>query len=212
MRLYLVRHGQTEWNVNGRAQGHTDIDLDEVGKEQARCLAQAFQEICVSKVVTSDLKRAYNTARAVHEVSGGDFIVDPRLRERSFGEWEGLHFEEVLRRRTVFAEQGGDPFDHRPPGGESMQDVWDRISAIVDEIDTASEALAIVTHGGSLSVLLAQLLRANGATSRSFRFGNTALTELDRHPDGHYTLIRFNDTSHLKEMKSIEGSMDGTHR
>ncbi len=212
MRLYLVRHGQTEWNVNGRAQGHTDIELDATGKAQAQCLASAFQEIGISRVISSDLARAKQTAQAVHQVTGGEFIIDTRLRERSFGTWEGLQFDEVLRRREEIEKQGVDLFQHRPDEGESMQDVWDRVTSIVTDLSAQKEPLAIITHGGTLSVLLAQLLRATAATSRSFRFGNTALTELDRHPEGHYTLIRFNDTSHLKEMKSIEGSLDGTHR
>lgn len=212
MRLYLVRHAQTEWNALGRAQGHTDIELDALGQAQAASLGSAFQSLSLAKIYCSDLKRCIQTATPIQKATRAEMILDPRLRERGFGEWEGLPFDEILRRRLEFEMQGGDPFDHRPPGGESMHDVWDRLRSFIEQIESEREPFAVVTHGGSSALFLAQIVRGTGATARAFRFGNTAITELERHPDGHCVLVRFNDTSHLKEMAPIEGSMDGTHR
>ncbi|MBX3118047.1 MAG: histidine phosphatase family protein [Fimbriimonadaceae bacterium] len=212
MRLYLVRHAQTEWNAQGRAQGHTDIELDAEGQTQAELLQNAFDGVRIARILSSDLKRCLQTAEQVAKATGAPLIQDARLRERGFGEWEGLPFEDILARRQEFEAQGGDPFDHRPPGGESMHDVWNRLGSFIEQHECEKEPLAVVTHGGALAIFLAQIIKGSGSTARAFRFGNTAVTELERHPDGHYVLIRFNDTSHLQEKRSIEGNLEGTHR
>lgn len=207
MRVYLIRHGQTAWNAHGRAQGHTDIELDEEGREQARALGEAARagRIRAHKVVTSDLVRSAETAKALECVNT---LTDPRLRERSFGEWEGLPFEEIHRQ---VPGSGVGAFEFRPPGGESFQDVWNRVEPVAAELFDEKDPIAVVTHGGTCAILLAQLLKGTQATPRAFRFGNTGVTELQRRPDGLFTMIRYNDLTHLSS-PAKSGDLDGSRR
>lgn len=213
MRLYLVRHAQTAWNAAERAQGHTDIELDDVGKEQCTCLATAFRNIDVAEVISSDLERSAACGRTIAQATGACLILDKRLRERAMGEWEGLFYPEFNK---LFRAAAGESDPHmlktRPPGGESFQDVWDRIRPIASEIVNCDEPTAVVTHGGTASLLLAQLLRGTIESAKSFRFGNAGITELLRRPDGLMTLVRYNDCFHLNGISAMSGSLDGVSR
>jgi len=202
MRVYLIRHGQTAWNAEGRAQGHSDIPLDVEGLEQADALGRAYQGR-VAKVFSSDLVRAAATAGAL---KCPNTWQDARLRERGFGDWEGLTFRDF---HAMLPKDHDAEFEFRPPGGESFKDVWTRITPFVESLADESEDLAIVTHGGTCSLLLAQLLKGTLATSRSFRFGNTAVTELERRRDGLFTMTRYNCTAHLARA-AREGGLDGS--
>lgn len=198
MRLFIVRHGQTSWNVLGRAQGHTDIGLNETGRDQANQVAQQFTDTGIGGLLSSDLSRAIDTARPISEVSGVPIIVRKELRERKFGEWEGKNFAEYTQWVQEIARKENLPVTEiRPEGGESFQDVWRRLDPIVAEIDGTSQNLAVVSHGGTCSMLLAKLLLGTVETSRSFRFKNATVTELNRRVDGYYQLVRYADDSHL---------------
>jgi len=213
VRLYLVRHAQTEWNASERAQGHTDIPLDETGHEQARRLGDAFETGQVTHVFSSDLERSAACARAVASAAGARLVLDPRLRERAMGDWEGLLYPEFNR---LFRELAGpeDPYLVRcqPPGGESLEMVWRRIAPLRDEIEALRAPVAIVTHGGTASLLLAQWMCGSIESAKSFRFGNASITELHRRPDGLFTLVRYADTSHLEGESALSGSLDGVSR
>lgn len=213
MRLYLVRHAQTEWNATERAQGHTDIDLDETGFAQADALADAFREVPVAHVWSSDLVRSAFCGREVAKATGARLTLDKRLRERGMGEWEGLFYPEFNARFRALAGPS-DPHHLRatPPGGESLADVWMRIEPVVEELTREESSTLIVTHGGTCSLLLAQLLRANIESARSFRFANCGITELGRRPDGLFTLLRYNDAAHLDGTPHLSGNLDGVSR
>lgn len=200
MRLFLVRHGQTSWNIEGRAQGHSDIELDAVGVAQAQLLKKAVP--AGLHAFTSDLSRAKRTAEAVaHRMT-----IDPRLRERGFGEFEGRPFNDIHK----IATSSGKPFlEFVPPGGESFLDVWHRLHPFTEKVRAIDDDQIIVTHGGTCALLLAQLLRGRPETARAFRFGNTAVTELERRPDGSFVMLRYNDTSHLDE-PARQGDADGS--
>lgn len=212
MRLYLVRHAQTSWNVENRAQGHTDIPLDETGLWQAARLSEAFRSIPVSRILSSDLKRSLQTAQAVGQTIGLGVDTTPVLRERSFGEWEGLGFAELYNQYEALGGPNTPHHEIRPPGGESMADVWDRMEPVRDEIVAHEDDLLVVTHGGTVSLLLAKLLQGTIHTARSFRFGNTAVTELRRRSDSRFVLIRYNDTTHLDGQPTIDGNLEGAAR
>lgn len=212
MRLYLVRHGQTAWNVAGRAQGHTDIPLDPTGLDQAQRLGESFEGLKIDAIWSSDLTRSVQTAEPIAKTAGLPIEKLTDLRERGFGEWEGSNFVEVTRRMADRAEELGVTQQQvRPPGGESYADVWNRLNQVYHRIQDADGSLVIVTHGGSASLLLARLVQGSLDTSRSFRFANTGYSELHRRADGLYNLVRYNVTEHL-DMKALTGSLDGTGR
>ncbi len=211
MRLYLVRHGQTDWNVQKRAQGHTDIPLDEVGLEQARRTGQAFLEIPIQRLLTSDLLRASQTAHEIARTTRVDAEVTSRLRERGFGKWEGQPFAEIGIRFGFEADMKGvTRNDITPPGGESFVEVWNRIRSVVDEVLAAKVDTAIVAHGGTCSLLLAMFLGGDVGLSNGFRFSNACINELETRPDGGLRMIRYNDISHLAGIEVVSGVADGS--
>jgi broad specificity phosphatase PhoE len=142
--LLLARHGETDWNRELRIQGSSDVALNDLGREQARALAQELADVELDAIYASDLARARATAEAVAETHGLEVRVDPRLRERSFGSWEGLTREDI----AAFPE--GSRHD-----GESDEEVRARVLEAVEEIARAhpGEQVLVVSHGGALNTL-----------------------------------------------------------
>ncbi len=160
-RLVLVRHGQTAWNVERRAQGHTDVGLDEVGRAQARAMAPYVAALGLHAVWSSDLARAAETAAAVGAASGLPVRRDARLREFSLGERTGLTMTEyaALAPEEYRRFRAGE-YDV-VPGGESVEQVVARMRAgMADALDavSAGETVAVVSHGACLKVSLLSLL------------------------------------------------------
>lgn len=208
MRLYLVRHGQTAWNAEERAQGHTDIPLDATGVAQAQRLSQLFAPGDLDLVLTSDLQRSRHTAEAVASAVDAPLESTPLLRERTFGEWEGLPYKEVGIRFGKTASEAGlrSLYEACPPGGESLQMAWDRVREVTLRLATMPENALVVSHGGVCALMLAQLIRGDLDTSRAFRFHNCAVTELARRQDGSFQLVRFNDASHLNALEPLRNA------
>lgn len=211
MHIYLVRHGQTAWNALNRAQGHSDIPLDEVGRRQAEQLRLATFAETPSAIYTSDLSRARQTAEPVAHKFNLELVADERLRERSMGDWEGRDFADV----HVDFERLTRPDDPlaigvRPPNGESILDVWDRLELVVTEIVGRQQTSIIVSHGAACALILGQLLGSTPEVARSFRFSNTSVTELKLNSRGRFALLRYDCTRHLDEdVPSLAGSIDG---
>lgn len=153
--ILLARHGETDWNAARRVQGHTDVPLNNRGREQARALAEELHDEPLDAVYASDLLRAHETARIVAERKGLDVIVLPELRERHFGTWEGLTDTEVLERYPQAARAGswGD--------GETREELSRRILPALERIAESHPdgRVLVVAHGGPLRVAL----RAAGA-------------------------------------------------
>jgi broad specificity phosphatase PhoE len=143
--LLLARHGETDWNREFRIQGSSDIELNELGREQAQALARELDRFEIDAIYASDLRRASATAEAVAAAKGLEVTLDPRLRERSFGSWEGLDREEVLARR-----EASEPHD-----GETDEEVRSRVLASIDEIAQThpGKQVLVVSHGGALNTL-----------------------------------------------------------
>src|SRR6266704_4249059 len=166
-RLWLVRHGLTEWNTQQRYCGHRDIPLSAQGRAQALWLAERLQKEMISAIYTSDLVRARETAEIIaHQRTPAVQIrVSAAWREIDFGEWEGLTYAQIAEAEQ-FKDQLGfftDPEHHSPPNGELVahmqQRVKDELSTIMQSHDlpTAGDVV-IVSHGGPLRVMLCSLL------------------------------------------------------
>lgn len=188
MRLFLARHGQTAWNVAGWAQGHTDIPLDEVGRAQAAALARGLAEKGVERVIASDLLRARETAEAL----GLPVETRSDLRERSFGEWEGRHYLDVIADLDALP---GDRLEARPPGGESFADLWARVGPVAEELKAYDRTTLVVCHGALKATLLARMLDGTLHTASLFRFPNCALTTFGRRSNGSLYPERYAETS-----------------
>lgn len=155
--LYLARHGETEWNRIGRWQGATDIPLSDVGRAQARLLADRLRDKWIARVHASQLSRALETAQIIAAHLGvAAPTSDPRLRERGYGAFEGLTREECAERFPGAWEQYLADRRAVPPGAEPQAEVTERITAAMTEIATLtgggfeSEAILVVSHGGAI--------------------------------------------------------------
>jgi 2,3-bisphosphoglycerate-dependent phosphoglycerate mutase len=150
--LILARHGETDWNRDGRFQGHADPPLNATGRAQARRLAEVLADEAIDAIYSSDLRRAHETAEIVAARHGLGVVVDPDLRERDVGEWSGLTMPEIEERYPDelrrFREEGTSV-------GESREALAQRVVAAVRRIADAHPAgqILVVTHGGALRTL-----------------------------------------------------------
>ncbi|MGK2869000.1 MAG: glucosyl-3-phosphoglycerate phosphatase [Mycobacterium sp.] len=166
-RLVLLRHGQTEWNAGSRMQGQLDTDLTDLGREQANAAAEVLAKRQPLVVVSSDLRRALDTATALGERSGLEVSIDERLRETHLGDWQGLTHLDVDAVAPGARLAWRDDARWAPHGGESRVDVADRSLPLVAEIiaaqsswgaDEPDRPVVLVAHGGLIAALTAALL------------------------------------------------------
>lgn len=161
-RLVVWRHGQTDWNLQGRWQGQTDIELNETGISQAIAAAPGVADYKPNEIWSSDLKRATRTAAELTELTGLGVRTDPRLREIFMGEWEGLTKAEILARYPEHAQP--ESLDKVRGGhGESLLQTAERVAEALEEIaEQASEGsvVAVVMHGAAARIGAFQLVGA----------------------------------------------------
>ncbi|MGD0751060.1 MAG: histidine phosphatase family protein [Anaerolineales bacterium] len=158
--LCLVRHGQTDWNLQGRYQGQSDVSLNQNGLAQARTLARQIQGQTFAAIYSSDLKRAKETALIIATAMHLPVIFDARLREINQGEWEG-QLVDIIRARyeNLWQKRSVDPASLRPPGGETVGELAERIQAALDDIVHLHPGLSvlIVSHGLALATALCKV-------------------------------------------------------
>lgn len=203
-RFFLIRHGVTLWNKAMRFQGHTDIALDEEGHRQAAQIASRLTGSPIVAVYSSDLSRAHATALAISGKHNLPVLTTPELRETGLGQWEGLTRAEIEARGegellTLYLM---DSARNRPPQGEPLELVFERLSRQFEQIATDHPAgdVVIVGHGGSLRALLCYLLEAPQSSMRRFWLDNASLTTIEERVRGGLLsrrILSVNDTSHL---------------
>ena len=212
-RIVAVRHGETAWNVELRMQGQLDIPLNDVGRWQAQRLAAALADDAFDAIYASDLARAYETASIVARVQGRDVIADRGLRERCFGVFQGLTFDEVAARWPDDARRWRqrEP-DFAPEGAESLTAFAERCVSAVARIAAAhaGQSIAVVAHGGVLDSLYRAAARAPLQPARSWALGNASINRLLYTPQG-FALVGWNDTAHL-EHAPLDESDEGEGR
>jgi broad specificity phosphatase PhoE len=200
IRFYLVRHGETADNLQMRYLGLRDAPLTENGVRQAERTAEALSQLPIKMVISSPMRRAADTAARIGEACGVGLRLDARLAEGSFGMWEGLTREEVLKRgkkdMELLARWESDA-SVAPPGGESIENVQRRIVHIGEElrIEFAGASVVLVSHVGPIKALLAAVLGIPlQATRRLFLDpGSISVVEWGTQP-----LLRlFNSHAHL---------------
>jgi broad specificity phosphatase PhoE len=200
--FYVIRHGETDWNLNGRWQGHADVPLNQVGRAQAQRLAERLRASGphFTAIYSSDLKRAWETACTLGAMVGLEPRALPALREIDVGSWSGMSSAQVhaLDGDTYARIQSGE--DLARGGGERFLDLYNRVVAAVEQLaaERAGATLALVTHGGPVRVLLLHAARdKSGVNPYRIHIGNTAITVLIHDPSGwNFSLV--NDMSHLE--------------
>lgn len=191
-RLLLVRHGQTEYNLVGRMQGQLDTPLSDIGRCEATRVAEGLADWPIGTVISSDLERAVDTARAIAEASSLPVRTDPRLRETDLGEWSGRAHDEV---DSTFPGARAHWRLHphwAPPGGETRLEVSVRAAEVVDELMASDAwdagAVLLVAHGGTISALTCRLLGIPVEHYPMFGgLGNTRWSQLVARPGDSWT-------------------------
>lgn len=197
--LIAIRHGETEWNSEGRFQGHLNSALNAAGVAQAIALGEYLARERFDLLLSSDLGRALQTASAIAMRTGHGIVVEPRLRERRMGIFQGLTPAEVQAR---YPEQYARFRSHDPdyvmPGGESMRQLFQRSVACFTELATrhAGLTLAVVTHGGVLAMLYRRARAMPLEAPRDFPLHNTGINRLC-HRDGAWQLQSWGEVGHL---------------
>ncbi len=200
-KLYLVRHGKTLWSGTGRYQGFSDIPLSAEGQLEAGRLARRLAPENFTAIYCSDLTRASQTAQAMAPPRGKEIVMTPDLRELNFGLCEGLTFQQISERYpegvTIWrGREHAKPF----PGGESLQQLAERISRFLQKLPQADmdEKTLIVSHTGALSVMVCLLLGIGLDHWWQFKTANCSLSIVQTSDRGA-VLSLLNDLGHLTE-------------
>jgi probable phosphoglycerate mutase len=206
-RLLLARHGQTIWHHPNRYAGRTDVELTERGLLEAQALARRAERERPDLIVCSPLLRAVETARPVAEACGLELIVDERLREVDFGEWEGKTLKEIRATDPVAAKRfEADPVEHGFPGGEPLPEAARRALEALRELDAEhpGEKVLVVMHNTLIRLVLCSLLEIplKDYRRRFPNMVNVAITEV-RLNERSGALYTFNDSEHLRELKDV---------
>jgi probable phosphoglycerate mutase len=215
--LWLIRHGETEWNAQSRIQGHIDIALSARGRRQAQALARCLRATPLAAVYASDLSRARETALPVAVAGGLELRIDPRLRERGFGLFEGSTYAEAQANwpHEYAIWQRREP-GHALPGGESYLQARARVLQCLEEIvrrhgvappggaHEAAPAVAIVTHGGVLDIVYRHAMAIPWETPRSHLLPNASINRVAvrraaaaRPPPLAYEILGWAEAGHL---------------
>jgi probable phosphoglycerate mutase len=194
-RLIVWRHGRTAWNQSGRIQGQFDTELDEVGLAQAAVVAPSLATLAPDLIVASDLSRATKTAQVLGELTGLSIALDPRLRERHFGQWQGLTADEIAQRYPDGYASWRRGEAQPDPSVEPLADLADRASTALRDIADrlgATGTAVVVTHGGAARVATGVLLGLPPALWHALAaLGNCAVTDL-RYRERGWTLHAHN--------------------
>jgi broad specificity phosphatase PhoE len=197
--LYVVRHGATDWNQSGRIQGHTDIPLNETGRAQARLASIRLAGVRAAALYSSDLLRAYETARIIGQATGLAVVPTPGLREINFGVWQGLSSLQIREQDPdVYAARRANPYDVAPAGAETWRRFYDRALQAVRDVlaATAAQRVIVVTHSGVCTVVGLHALGLDCTGKRTFDSHNCGIHTIAVHGDC-WRAVTFNDITHL---------------
>ena len=202
LHLMLVRHGETEWNLQRRYQGQSDVPLSEFGQRQAELIAERLARHTIDAVYASDLKRAWETAGVISEKCGLEITSEPRLRELKFGILEGLTFDEAEAQHPEMIAAWLEDFNNTPQGAETIDLFNTRIISFLDDLKSKhdEQVVLLVGHGGSLSEILRVVLELSPDKRWYLEMENASLSEVLIAED-YVSLRRMNDTCHLNILK-----------
>jgi len=201
--LYLIRHGETAFNRDGKGLGRSDEPLTATGEAQARLTGAAFAGVALDRILVSPLSRAMRVAEAVRSHSGSSVEVRESLVEMDVGLTEGSAYADTAARFPEFMRQwaGAGAADALLPGGESLREVAERVRPLAGEFRelAGGSALAVVSHNFVLRSLLCVLLDAPLENFRSFQVDLASVTTVTVR-NGRVAVSRLNDTCHLDSL------------
>ena len=201
VKLFLIRHGQTIWNVEGRYQGDHDIELNKVGIKQAKLAAKYLSRVEFANIYSSPLKRTLYTAETIKASRDLRIKVRDDLKEMNFGKWEGLKFFEINEKyHKDYQNWLEDPYNNRPTDGENFKEITERTTAEINKIvseNTDGSSVAVIAHGGVILSLIVYWLQIPLARWKSIiqRQGAINIAVIDK---GYPYISAINYTGHLK--------------
>jgi len=202
-RLYLVRHGETDGNAQGRTQGRRDVPLNETGRVQAAAVGAVVAAHAPAAVYASTSSRARETAAAIAAPLHLEVLADERLSEVDHGDLDGMTGEEMRERYADFIERWreDDGVDVPIPGGESLRQAQERIVAAVNAIVARhqGEGVAIVSHNLALRTLLCHALGVPLAAWRRFRLDLASVSVVEVRDGDRWAVVGLNERCHLTE-------------
>lgn len=199
--IVLVRHGETEWNVEEVFRGRTDVELNETGIKQAKLLAQSLSETRIEAVYASPLKRARKTAEIISGHHHLDVKIAPELIDMDFGPWQGLSRHEVSQKYpALYTEWANHPDKVKLPSGETLDDVRERAIRLVTEVIAKHRgAVVLVSHRVVNKALICALLGLDNSHFWNIRQDTCGVTAFS-YENERFVLTRHNDTSFLRPL------------
>jgi broad specificity phosphatase PhoE len=199
LKLILVRHGETLLNRENRVQGITDTELSDYGRMQADKLAESLQGEQIERIVSSPLRRAYETAKAISRFHGATIEADRDLQEMNHGDFENLTIQELKEKHiSVLRQWERDPASVVMPNGESLHDLQRRAWSAIEGITKTARSAIVVTHNMTIRTILCKIQDLDMLHIRRLHVDLASKTFVE-FKLGKGAIVVLNDTSHLKE-------------
>ena len=199
MKLILIRHGETAWNREKKVQGLSDIELSEIGVQQAHRLALSLKDEKIDVIYASPLKRAHETARIIGQFHPASIILKSGLIEMDQGDFEGLRFHELRSLHKPFLEKWlSDPGSLRMPNGESLEELQQRAWRVIKSIVKDGRYTAVVSHSFTIASIICKIRNTSLSDFRKSTVDLASKTTV--HCDGgKFDIESINNTEHLKD-------------
>ncbi|MDU2162568.1 histidine phosphatase family protein [Intestinibacter bartlettii] len=206
--IYIVRHGQTEWNLLGKTQGHGNSDLTPKGIEQAELLADNMTKYPIDYIYSSDLGRAYQTAEIIGNKLNIEVEKTEALREMNFGTWEGRIIKDIIEEDPeLYKMWRNEPHLAKIPQGETLSQIKERTDAFIKEINEKYDGkhIVLVTHSLCARIMLLSFLDSDVKNIYRINQANTALNIIELRDYGP-VVMKMNDTTHIINDTKLENS------
>ena len=206
--IYIVRHGQTEWNLLGKTQGHGNSDLTPKGIEQAELLADSMTKYPIDYIYSSDLGRAYQTAEIIGNKLNIEVEKTEALREMTFGTWEGRIIKDIIEEDPeLYKMWRNEPHLAKIPQGETLSQIKERTDAFIKEINEKYDGkhIVLVTHSLCARIMLLSFLDSDVKNIYRINQANTALNIIELRDYGP-VVMKMNDTTHIINDTKLENS------
>lgn len=200
MKLILVRHGETLSNRENRVQGITDNELSDYGLKQIERLADSLKKESIESIVSSPLKRAYQTAQAIGKFHNVPIELERNLQELNHGDFENIAIEELKEKHLPFIKKWFlNPASVVMPNGESLHDVQTRAWSAIEKIIHTSKNVLVVSHSMTIMTILCRIRNIDLSFAREVRV-DTASKTIVEFEDGKGIITVLNDKSHLQDL------------
>ncbi len=202
--VFLCRHGESEYNAKRIIQGHIDTDLTPKGIVQARLAGEELRKYPIEKIYTSDLRRAYRTAYVIGDTLGIEPVIDKRLREMHFGQWEGLTYEHIYQNHVEdFHNWLKNPVACPLPSQEDIKEFEARIKDFLEDIlSSEEENILVVAHGGSIQGIICIACGLGLEHLWGLKHTNTGISCIKLHHNKPAEIVFLNYNAHLESLEA----------